>query len=76
MIEKVTYYRNGKKVSEEKAKKTDPKKIEKRVEYISVNNAPKEQVAGAMSVAMPNANDPMYKNWMNQLQTDNKPNGG
>ena len=70
MIAKVTYYRNGKKISEEKAKKTDPKKVEKRVEYVSANNAPKGQVAGAMTIALPSPSDPMYKQWVGQL---NKP---
>jgi membrane peptidoglycan carboxypeptidase len=68
MIAKVTYYRNGKKISAEKASKTDPKKVEKRVEYIPTENIPKEQVAGAMSIALPSPTDPLYKTWIGQLQ--------
>lgn len=35
VISKVTYYKNGKKISEKKAKKADPKKVEVRIEYIN-----------------------------------------
>ena len=67
MIAKVTYYRNGKKISEEKANKADPKKVEKRVEYVPAPETGGGQVAGAMSIALPNTNDPLYKQWAGQL---------
>lgn len=51
----------------EKAGKTDPKKVEKRVEYISTNDMPQGQVAGAMSIALPNVTDPLYKQWLGQM---------
>ena len=37
---KITYYNNktGKKISEEKAKKIDPKKVDKKIEYIPIEN--------------------------------------
>lgn len=35
IISKVTYYKNGKKISEKKAKKADPKKVEIRIEYVT-----------------------------------------
>ena len=38
IMSKVTYYKNGKKISEKKAKKADPKKIEIRIEYITATD--------------------------------------
>lgn len=68
MKEKVTYYNNktGKFVSEAKAKKTDPKKIEKRIEYIPIKNneVSLSSNSNIKSVALPNPNDPMYKQWI------------
>ena len=67
MIAKITYYRNGKKISEEKAAKADPKKVEKRVEYVSVPETGGGHLAGAVSIALPKINDPLYKQWAGQL---------
>ena len=67
MIAKVTYYRNGKKISEKKASKADPKKVEKRVEYVSVSETESEQADETISIALPKANDPLYKQWIDQL---------
>lgn len=63
---KTTYYNNktGKKISESKAKKTDPKKVDVRVEYIPIEGASNEKVAGAMSIALPDPKDPMYNQWL------------
>lgn len=63
---KVTYYnsKTGKKISESRAKKTDPKKVEIRMEYITVDTVDEGESAGAMSVALPNPQDPMYKRWL------------
>lgn len=66
MTQKITYYRNGKQISAEKAAKTDPNKIEKKIEYIPIPGAPQGQVAGAITVAMPAPTDPMYKKWIGQ----------
>ncbi|MDD5464235.1 MAG: transglycosylase domain-containing protein [Candidatus Moranbacteria bacterium] len=65
---RITYYNNktGKKISEERAKKTDPKKVDKRVEYIIVNDPSIIPPKNSVSVAMPSPNDPMYKNWTMQ----------
>lgn len=71
MKTKVTYYNNktGKKISESKASKTDPAKVDKRIEYIPVKGAPSVgDLAGSMSLALPKPQDPMYKQWIGQLQ--------
>jgi membrane peptidoglycan carboxypeptidase len=70
MVAKVTYYnsKTGKKISEERARKADPDKVEKRIEYIPISASSKGQVAGAMSMALPSPDDPMYKQWIGQLQ--------
>lgn len=73
MIAKVTYYnkKTGKKMTEERASKADQKKVEKRVEYISVPEFSGGQVAGAMTMALPPASDPMYKSWtVQQKESD------
>lgn len=74
VVEKVTYYNNktGKKISEEKARKTDPKKVDRRVEYITIGES---DVAGTdntdfSSIALPNPTDPMFKQWLGQLGSD------
>ncbi|EKE20239.1 MAG: 1A family penicillin-binding protein [uncultured bacterium] len=67
MKQKITYYNNktGKIVSESKAKKTDSSKIEKRIEYIPISNGSVSQTKNnTQSVALPNPNDPMYKQWI------------
>ncbi|EKE18952.1 MAG: 1A family penicillin-binding protein, partial [uncultured bacterium] len=60
---KITYYNNktGKKISEEKARKMDPEKVDKRIEYISGDS---NSGSGSTNVALPNVNDPMYKRWV------------
>lgn len=68
MKEKITYYNNktGKKISEKKAKNMDPKKVDKRVEYLPIDPAKiTENKPGMLSVALPDVNDPMYKRWLN-----------
>ncbi len=66
---KITYYNNktGKKISEEKAQKTDPKKVDKKIEYISTNFEQNSIPKDAFSIAMPSLNDPMYKNWASSI---------
>lgn len=67
---RVRYYNNksGKYVSEEKAKKTDPKKIEKRIEYITEEQQSRtSNISDSFDIALPNPNDPMYRNWTGQL---------
>ena len=56
----IAYYnkKSGKEISKDKASKADPYKIEVRVGY----------TPGSMSVAMPNVDDPMYKQWLEQLK--------
>jgi penicillin-binding protein 1C len=70
ILTKVTYYnsKTGKKISEEKASKTDPAKVEKRVEYVQIDPSGNRQVAGAMNIALPSPTDPMFKQWLGQLQ--------
>lgn len=76
---KITYYnsKTGKKISESKAKKMDPKKVDKRVEYIAITdpNAPTpsgSNISENFSIAMPAPTDPMYKRWAGQLKDTNK----
>lgn len=69
----VTYYKKGKKISAEKANKADPKKIEKKIEYIpsgdaSSSAAPKD----SFSIAMPAPTDPMYKRWIGSALPNDK----
>jgi len=65
MQAKVTYYNNktGKKISQEKAAKTDPKKVDKRIEYISTVDSQNTLPKNSFSIAMPLPTDPMYKRW-------------
>jgi membrane peptidoglycan carboxypeptidase len=69
MILKTTYYnsKTGKKISEAKANKLDSDKVDKRIEYIPADNADAKQFASAVSMALPNPQDPMYQRW---LQSD------
>ena len=62
---KITYYNNktGKKISEQKAKKTDPNKVDKKIEYVSASNKQESAPKDAFTLAMPLVTDPMYKNW-------------
>lgn len=65
MKAKTTYYNNktGKKISEEKAKKTNPAKVDKKIEYISVGENGGDKAKNSFSVAMPSPTDPMYRRW-------------
>jgi penicillin-binding protein 1C len=65
MQAKIIYYNNktGKKISETKAGKMDPKKVDKKIEYISVGNVQNTSPKDAFSIAMPSPTDPMYKRW-------------
>lgn len=71
MKTKVTYYdkKTGKKISEEKAKKTKKSKVEKRVEYIPIadSNSAISDSALPINIAMPSPSDPMYQRWAGQL---------
>ncbi|EKD58443.1 MAG: 1A family penicillin-binding protein [uncultured bacterium] len=70
---KIIYYNNktGKIVSEKKAKKTDPSKIEKRIEYIPLEGADNISASSSGSetfdIALPSPSDPMYKQWAGPL---------
>jgi penicillin-binding protein 1A len=71
----ITYYNNktGKKISEKKAQKTDPKKVDKVVQYLPADasqNSPSGN-SGIFSIAMPSPNDPMYQRWAGQLSNQN-----
>ena len=65
---KITYYNNktGKKISEKKASKMDPDKVDKKIEYIPADGASSDSGSGSgpVNVALPNVNDPMYKRWI------------
>ncbi len=66
----VTYYNNktGKKISAEKARKTDPKKVAKKIEYLPVESGDAAiKTESAPSIALPSPSDPMYKQWAGQL---------
>lgn len=68
---RVIYYntKSGKVVSEEKAKKTDPKKIKKRIEYFTVEGTDQikqSDISGSFDIALPSPSDPMYKRWVGQ----------
>lgn len=74
MKARIIYYntKSGKVVSEKKALKTDPSKIEKRIEYIPDGSA---AVSGSnvVDIALPSPTDPMYKRWTGQgVDTKNK----
>jgi 1A family penicillin-binding protein len=63
---KTTYYNNktGKEISEKKAGKIDPEKVDKKIEYIPVTpGSSGDNIAPAMSIALPDPNDPMFKRW-------------
>lgn len=81
MTEVVTYYNNksGKQISAEKAAKTDPKKVEKKVQYLPAGNDSLEKNSnnpGTVSIALPNPNDPMYQSWLGQNKDASVPVGG
>ncbi|HEX8974287.1 MAG TPA: PBP1A family penicillin-binding protein [Patescibacteria group bacterium] len=82
MRQVITYYNNktGKKISEEKAKKTDPEKVDKHVDWVPVDGsntpAASSDSLGKFSIALPVPTDPMYKRWVGQLndyQDNNNP---
>ncbi|NTU66991.1 MAG: PBP1A family penicillin-binding protein [Candidatus Moranbacteria bacterium] len=64
---KVTYYNNktGKKISESKAKKTDPAKVDQKIEFVPKNGSSPSAPAGDIqtSYAVPNPTDPMFGRW-------------
>lgn len=64
---KVTYYRNGKKISEKKAKKADPKKIEVRIEY-SPNNATEADSPLLLTDVPGNQSQVSLKDWKKILK--------
>lgn len=70
MKAKIIYYniKSGKVVSEKKASKTDPSKIEKRIEYIQQEGTSSDGSSdpNAVDIALPSPNDPMYKRWIGQ----------
>ncbi|EKE25580.1 MAG: 1A family penicillin-binding protein [uncultured bacterium] len=65
MKARIIYYntKSGKVVSEKKALQTDPKKIEKRIEYIPADGSDSSNSNGVVDIALPNPNDPMFKRW-------------
>lgn len=66
MKARIIYYntKSGKIVSEKKAQQTDPKKIEKRIEYVPVDgSSSSNNKDGAVDIALPSPNDPMFKRW-------------
>jgi len=75
MKAKIIYYNNktGKIVSEKKASKTSPSKIEKRIEYIPQGDTQSLNSSDVFDIALPSQSDPMYKQWAGQLQDFSKP---
>lgn len=69
---KISYYnkKSGKEISKDKANKTDPDKVEVRLDY----------TPGSMGVALPGFDNPMYRQWLEQFENpegnsdDNKKN--
>ena len=63
---RVIYYNNksGKKISEDKAKKTDSDKVSMKLEQASGSDSSE----GFMNIAMPDPTDPMYNRWLEQLK--------
>ena len=73
----ITYFNNktGKQISEKKASKMDPSKVDQHVQYVPVDpsNGSNISSSGAINIAMPSPSDPMYKRWAGQLQDANNP---
>jgi membrane peptidoglycan carboxypeptidase len=71
---KITYYNNktGKKISQGKATKTDPAKVDKIIEYIPAGGAQNLSPNNAFSIAMPSLNDPMYSRWVGSAVPNNQ----
>jgi len=65
LIAKITYYKNktGKKISEKKAKKIDPEKVDQKIEYVSTDNGGNSAPKNSFSIAMPAPTDPMFNRW-------------
>lgn len=65
MVAVVTYYKkkSGKKISEEKASKADPSRIEQRIEYVPNADMQNNFLQNSFSIAMPSPSDPMYARW-------------
>ena len=66
IMARVAYYNNksGKKMSEDKAKKTDSDKVSVKLEYASGS----DNSGGFMNIAMPDPTDPMYNIWLEQIK--------
>jgi membrane peptidoglycan carboxypeptidase len=73
MKPKITYYnsKTGKRISEEKARKTDPEKVEKRIEYVPDYGSGSDS-KNRNNIALPDPNDPAYKKWTDQLKKSEK----
>ena len=68
----ITFYnkKSGKKISQEKANKADPSRVEQRIEYLSNTDGQSSAPANAFSIAMPQLSDPMYGRWAVGLNQD------
>lgn len=65
MLAVVTYYneKSGKKISAEKASKTDQSKVRQKIEYIPATAVEEKASKNSFSIAMPAPSDPMYARW-------------
>lgn len=61
---KIVYYKKDKKISEEKARKTDSDKVSVKLEYISG----KKDSGKFINIAMPDPTDPMFNQWLDQFK--------
>jgi len=63
---RIVYYNNksGKKISEDKAKKTDSDKVSIKLEY----GYGKDDSGKFMNIAMPDPTDPMFNQWLDQFK--------
>ncbi|MEI8344372.1 MAG: PBP1A family penicillin-binding protein [Candidatus Moraniibacteriota bacterium] len=61
----ITYYniKSGKKISQEKANKTDQSKVVQQIEYIPSAEAQNNSSQKSFSIAMPPMADPMFGRW-------------
>ncbi|NTV41235.1 MAG: penicillin-binding protein [Candidatus Moranbacteria bacterium] len=75
MLAVITYYneKSGKKISAEKASKTDQSKVRQKIEYIPATAAQGKASKNSFSIAMPSPSDPMYVRWATgQLEKEEK----
>jgi len=75
MLAVVTYYneKSGKKISAEKASKTDQSKVRQKIEYIPATAVGEKSSKNSFSIAMPAPSDPMYARWAEgQIKQEDK----